>query len=179
MVRAVVVLVMGLVLSGCGGGDGAVQSPASAPTASPSASRKTSPTPTHSAEETSRTEAISFVRHYIELINEAQATGDAGELVAASAKECKSCSAAANGIQRLYDGGGHIEGGEWTLVRVTATPNKVIRGWVVRASVRYSNQSVIYGSGKPAKSNAAGKATFTFYISHGAGRWVVVQWSRG
>lgn len=129
------VVVSALVLSGCTGED-------DEPDADESPSQSTAPTSTDPTDPTSaatadtpeapelptdatqQTEAgaEAFVRHYIELINYAQSTGDGAPLSDLSAQSCSVCQSFASRSDSLYAEGGRSEGGDFTVNEISPLP---------------------------------------------------------
>jgi len=67
------------------------------------------------AREASEAGARAFIGYYWELVNYAQVTGDVKALRKASGKTCEGCKAGMKGIRQLYEDGGHIEGGAYSV----------------------------------------------------------------
>ncbi|GAA1546693.1 DUF6318 family protein [Nocardioides humi] len=85
-------------------------------TPSPSAGQTpTEPALPDAATQASEDGARAFITYYWDLINYAQVTGDVKALKAASGPNCEGCKAGIDGIRQLYKGGGHAEGGEYTV----------------------------------------------------------------
>lgn len=76
------------------------------------------------AEATERTEAgaEAFARHYIELMNYAQASGEDAVLVDNSSIDCAVCSGYIVATREGYEDGGHIEGGTFTIAELATRP---------------------------------------------------------
>jgi len=155
------VVAFALVLAGCGG-DPPPAAP-SPPSPSASSTSLAAPVMPERAKEDSREGAVAFVRHYVRLINFAQATGDSTGLRAASWKSCQACSRVSDAIDRLYKAGGHIEGGRWNLRKSFATREMHSRSWLVVASISYSKQLVIE-PGKETRELKGGKHSFRFQV---------------
>lgn len=106
------------------------------PTGSPDAA----PTLPPEARENTPAGAEAFVRYWVETLNYAGATGDVGPLRDASAPECAACEGIADGIERVEQSGGTIDGGAWIVTEVTAIPG--IEGTVVDLSHDVTPQQV-------------------------------------
>lgn len=166
-----------LLTSGCGGDSSS--SSEKTPSPSPrSASASTTPTPSapalpEAATKNTKAGAIAFVRHYVRLINHAQATGDVGALRTASAKKCVSCRDAMQSIEELYDSGGHLEGGDWRSGRALASRNA--SGWLVTVRVTYGKQTV-HRPGEDPQDLPGGPHTLNFTVNLVDSK--VVRWTR-
>lgn len=174
---------LSFVLAGCGGDPEAPPDP-TATTSGVSTTPSTPPTPsapTLPEEATANTKAgaIAFVRHYVELINYAQRTGDVEALAAVEAVGCESCLAARQGVKEHYSAGGSIVGGDWRIRSTMAIRNASIAGWVVDLSVRYGAQTVSYGTSKPDEQNEAGRMVVSLQIQRTGDGWKVLEWTRG
>jgi hypothetical protein len=120
--------------------------------------------------------AIAFVRHYIDLINYAQATGDVTPLEKVEDTRCGSCTNVRQGVRDIYGSGGHIEGGAWSAKVRLASPRPDLSGWTVFADVQYGPQHVVRDS--KTTSLGGGKSPMTFVVKSIAGEWTVLKWSR-
>jgi hypothetical protein len=133
------ILAPALLLSACGSSEEAGPSPtpsvstSATPSASPTPSDSTSPTATPSRtapalpeEARSHTTggAEAFVRHYLDMTNYAQATGQTDPLAALGADGCRSCDAAVTALQKIYAAGGRYEGGAVSARSLTAELRK-------------------------------------------------------
>lgn len=174
----VVALIAACTLAGCGGTTDA--GPPPSPSASPIAS---SPSPTapalpDAARANTKAGAVAFVRHYVDLINHAQATGDVGALAAVEDNRCSSCRSVRRNLKALYESGGSIDAGEW---RVAGEPHIVpdpdIKGFTVEVAIRTTDQTVHDGRGH-IKHVDGGTNVLTFLMSHRQATWKVAQWSR-
>lgn len=159
--KRVYVVAFALVLAGCGG-DPPPMAP-STPSPSASSTSLAAPVMPEEAKEDSKDGAESFVRHYVRLINFAQATGDSTGLRAASWERCQACSRVSDAIDRLYQAGGHIEGGGWNLRKSFATRETHSKSWLVVASISYPKQLVIE-PGKGTRELKGGRNSFRFQV---------------
>src|SRR4051794_35248685 len=82
------------------------------------------PTPTSSVTQFPKTRegAADFARALIDAMNKAQATGDVSGVVALVSPACTSCERIINFAKRAYGSGGHINGGELTVVDAVSPP---------------------------------------------------------
>lgn len=177
----VAVGLLGGSLSGCGGTTDA--GPPPSPSATPSTSPSASPSPTapvmpDAARENTKAGAVAFVRHYVDLINHAQATGDTKALAAVEDSRCRSCQSVRRHLRELYAGGGSIRSGDW---RVGAPPrvsrNADIHGFTVEVLIRTSDQTVDDGSGH-LKHVRGGANILNVFVERAEGSWKVGQWWR-
>jgi len=60
------------------------------------------------------------VRHWFDLVNYAYATGDTEPVQAASEAGCDTCANIIETIEDQYSGGGHIEGGQLSVLSAEA-----------------------------------------------------------
>lgn len=98
------------------------------PSASATPSDPTAPLPTPPAEASAHTPdgAAAFVRFYIDLINDAYATGASQPLRAYATDACDSCASIADAVDDIYTDGGRAIGGQLTIN--TLTPTGVAEG---------------------------------------------------
>jgi hypothetical protein len=123
--------------------------------------------------------AKAFVQYYIELINHAQATGDVTELARAEADTCGSCASGREYLGDVYDGGGHIEGGDLQIEIRSGLRNPSIDGWTVDGRLTYGPQTVIRPSAPtPTEHLTGGGVPVTVLISRRSNRWIVTEWTR-
>ncbi|WP_369814209.1 DUF6318 family protein, partial [Marmoricola sp. Leaf446] len=106
------------VTAACGGDN---PTPSTAPSdstgeASPSASDPPPPSVPRAARRLDKDGAAAFVRHWVKVLNYAGATGDTSALRQVSTSDCVKCAALSDGIDRIYDRGGNIAGGGWTVL---------------------------------------------------------------
>lgn len=172
---------LALVLAGCGGDPESTPSPEVTLTTPVDASASASPAPTlpAAAQADTKAGAIAFVKHYVELINHAQATGDVDQVEDVEDPACRSCAAARDGLEDHYSSGGTIHGGEWSIEAVQAVRNRAINGWVVDLSVSFTQQVVKFGSSRPDDVNESGRMVVSVQVAGTAGGWRVRQWTRG
>lgn len=167
-----------LVLSGCGG------SPAEEPTkaASPSPTKTTPAVPELPQTATKNTDeaATAFTRHYIDLLNLAQATGSTEGAMRASLETCKGCTAALTKVENLQKMGATIEGGAWALKKasVVARPEGPAGSnptAVVAAEID-ADEQVVREPGKSPTTYPAGRVKYFFTLSWTDTGWKVAAW---
>jgi hypothetical protein len=88
----------------------------------PTSASPTSPTPTASlptmpaqASEDSPEGAAAFVKHYVDVLNYAAATGDVDELSRLSSPDCDGCQRYITFYRDTYAAGGYFKGGDWRI----------------------------------------------------------------
>lgn len=164
----------------CGGDPSSSPSPSPSvsPSPSPSSTAPTPPPLPDAARKDTKAGAVAFVRHYVELINYAQATGDVGSLEKASSQDCDSCAAIAAKARAIYGAGGHVSGGAWRTKPGHTLRNGSVDGWTVDALVRYGPQDLVESAGASPRHLNGGATTFTFIISGRHGQWRVEDFTR-
>jgi hypothetical protein len=177
MRRSVIGFALVLLLAGCGGDPTAEPSPTpSTPVTSPVSTTPTPPAMPDAAKANTKAGAIAFVRHYIELINYAQATGDVSALEKVEDPGCESCTSVRQGVHDIYSSGGHIDGGAWSAEVRSSSPRPDLSAWTVFTDVQYGPQQVVRDS--KTTSLGGGKSPMTFVVKSVAGQWSVLKWSR-
>jgi len=155
-----VAVALPVVLSGCG------EDPHKPPPYTPSPTPTTtspSPTPTKAAwEQKTPAGAEAFAKHWIDVFNQATATGNAEEFRKLGTKDCPSCGDYADFLNTVYkQQGGHIEGGRWTVVKAVANPKMQGGQMLVTLRLQISPQHVFHnGHGKDEKFGG-GPANYT------------------
>lgn len=89
---------------------------------SPSAEPTPAPTLPAEAQVDSEAGAEAFARHYVDLMNHAQATGDADALAAAASPDCAVCGGYVQAAEEGYSDGGWIEGGDFVVRELSPLP---------------------------------------------------------
>jgi hypothetical protein len=166
------------VLAGCGGDGKPTSDPAPSP-ASPSSSPTPTGAPTMPAAATAHTKAgaIAFARHYVDLINYAQATGDIDSLALVEGAKCESCKSVRQNLSSLYASGGWIRGGELAVVSADALSNAESHAFNVDLEVKTAPETVKDRSGKVSKI-AGGTNVLTVFLKRVPSGWKVAQWTR-
>ena len=181
---AALLTTVGLTLTGCGGAPEpppppkAQESPAPSATATPSAA-PTPPAMPAKARKNSRAGAIAFARHYVALINHAQAIGDTAPLAAVEDAACESCRNGREFVRRVYASGGRISGGELRVSDALAIPDSTTGGWTVAVGVRFGPQQVDWGGEKPDQDLGGGQLPLNLQVDFRDNHWKVLQWTRG
>ena len=111
---AVAAVVPLLVLGACSQDD--PQPKFSPPSDSPSASESTPTEPgVRPWEKKTRKGAVAFSDHWLSSFNDAATSGDTGELLKLSTRDCETCSNFVSAIKRIHEGGGSFESTGWKL----------------------------------------------------------------
>lgn len=179
LVLPAVVAAVALLLTGCGG------SPAAdpAPSATPSPSTTTPAVPTvptlpQAAKQNTKAGALAFARHYIDLVNYAQATGDTKVLKAIEAPGCESCQSSRRYLDSIYSHGGRIVGGQTSIrghAGVIANPET--HGYEVDLIVQFNAQTVIRPKGR---EHLKGRTLpISLHVAMGTAGWKLHDWTRG
>lgn len=113
-----------LLVSGCAGGN---EDPEPRTTSNPSASPTESAAPEppglpEAAKALDRPGAGAFVRHYFDLVNYANATGDTAPMDAITNPGCLNCPSVADRARSLNADDARLEGGEVVVEAVVAAP---------------------------------------------------------
>src|SRR3954453_2948158 len=117
--RQAVAVIGGLCLVVAGWGRAPKPTALAKPTASTSPSA--SPTPPvmpAAAKEKTKAGAVAFVRHYIDALNFAQSTGKVETLAELESSTCGSCKSVRDDLSKLYQSGGHLKGGQWSISQI-------------------------------------------------------------
>jgi hypothetical protein len=181
MRRLVVSAALVLVVAGCGG------DPKADPTTTPS-SPSTSVTPTatppvmpEAAKANTKAGAVAFVKHYIDLINYAQATGHIDVLAAVEDPGCDSCGNGRSALARIYSAGGVITGGKLSFRFTSAAPSPRYRGWLISGSLHFAPQIVVRQAGESPENLTGGTTPANAFVSstNASHEWRVMDWTRG
>ncbi|WP_193605024.1 DUF6318 family protein [Nocardioides dongkuii] len=181
-----VAVTLGL-LSGCS--DDADPSPMVSPTPSSSSAGSTSPshapTPAGPVEPTLPPEAEgddaaaaeAFVRHYWEMVNYAQATGDVAGLRRLESPTCEACAGGRRTIEETYGAGGSIEGGEARVSSAQAGRLGTAVGRVFGVTVEVDiAEQVVNEPGAETVRHDGGTFTFDFIVQNERGSLLVARW---
>jgi hypothetical protein len=178
--RRLVFLVLFVVLAGCGG------DPKADPASSPSATTPASTTPSppvmpDAAKANTKAGAVAFVKHYIDLVNYAQATGHVDVLAGVEDPGCESCANGRNALAKIYDAGGVITGGKLSFRFTSAAPSPRYRGWLISGSLHFSPQIVVREAGGTPEDLGGGATPANAFVStkNASHEWRVMDWTRG
>jgi hypothetical protein len=131
------------------------------------------------AKKKTRAGSIAFVRHYVQLINVAQSSGDTAALAAVEAPECRSCKSVRGDIERLYLSGGSIKGGAWKVDQVLGSDPAEAAGRVVSLVVTFGPQVVRRPEPASPQRLKGGTLPLTVELKPVSTGWHVKQWTRG
>jgi hypothetical protein len=177
MRRSIIGFALLLIVAGCGSDPKADPSPSpSSPVTSPVSTTPSPPVMPDAAKANTKAGAIAFVRHYIDLVNYAQATGDVNALEEVEDHGCKSCEHGQTYLSSIYEAKGHIDGGQWTIRRVTA--EKSGENWAVTVSGDFA-PSDVFTAPSAAPSHASGGPTLTNFVVWHSNDWKVRTWFSG
>ena len=179
MRRYVAMLVLSVLLVGCGGDPQPAAPPAPATPTGTTPTPVAAPTMPEQATKNTRAGAVEFVRYYVEVLNYAARTGNLDELTFLADRGCASCKGVAEKLGTIYSRHGHVEGGVWRikdLVHVAA--NRTIRGWFVSVLVTFEEQEIWRTAAGPPSQIKAGSHFLSFQVGRFTDGWRVVQWSR-
>lgn len=141
------------------------------PTETPTSSSPTAtPTP-EPWEKKTNAGAVAFAKHWVDVFNEAQRTGDTAAMRELSATSCVSCSGFADQLEKLYAGGGHLESEGWRVKQALPTKNVPTGSAIVDLRVKRSVQTIRPGDGSKSQQFPGGLATFSASIG-----WVASAW---
>lgn len=166
-----------IVIAGCGGGGDDPRPSPSPPPSSPTTTAPVVPTMPPEAQQNTRKGAVAFVKHYIELLNYAQATGEVSDLRSASSSDCQSCSTTARRLEELYEGGGSLDGGEIKFIDDLTDHNAAEKTWLVTVRVEYAPQIVHNIDGSTQNLDGSTR-THDFVVGFRDSHWMVFEWSR-
>jgi len=169
----------GLLLSGCGG-DSPEPKPLPkdskiSPSESPSA---TPPAMPAAAKKKTKAGAVSFVRHYVAVLNYATFSGETDAARAMDGGKCKSCTRMLASIDSIYEKGGRVVGGAWKPTPVSNVPHPGGKGWTVDAKIAYGPQSVYASADAKPKKYTGGGRLVSFILEASRGGWRVTDWTR-
>lgn len=176
---AVAAMVLLLLASGCSDGEPSPRDPSStwSPTGKIETPTSAAPDPVEpelpaAAKEATEAGARAFIEYYWELINYAQVTGDVKTLKSVSGARCDGCQSGVDAIRSLYEGGGHIEGGEYTAVvkKMNRLQGDALIAFEALLTVKNVEQVVLNGDGSEHKS-AAGTASVAVACQWTADSW--------
>ena len=154
--RWLAVLAAVALLAGCSGDP----KPKFSPTSSAPTSSSPSPDKPKPWEEKSKAGAVAFAKHWVDVFNTAQATGETRPLDEVSSPHCGSCANFIKITHQIYDGGGSLQSDGWAVRSVTPGPRATNADQVFSLAIRQSPQKVTYADGST-KTYTGGTAVFT------------------
>lgn len=166
-------------LSGCGGDPPAAQAqPSRTPTSPSSSPTPTPPALPAAAKRNTKAGAKAFVRHYIDLINYAQATGSTAHLAQAESKACGSCKNGRHYLNGVYRPGGEIIGGAWKIRRMSVRRDADIGSWHARVLVHFGPQTIKRVNPVRVQRLHGGNLPVDITAIHFENEWKVLEWTR-
>lgn len=155
-----VLIALALALVGCSGTDPTEASTGYAGPAAPPAS-----------DPDTREGALAYAEHFVATYNYARRTGDLNGLLPLEDSECWTCQSLRHDLAGVYDNGGRIEGGEWTLLAPQGKQTK--SGWIVTSPLQVDPTRVLSGTESP--DDSPGTTTrITIEITRISGAWKVL-----
>lgn len=137
-----------LAITGCSGGEEEPQPIIRSDTASESPESPSAQPSKKPWEKRTKAGAVAFVKHWVDVFNEAGATGDTSELREISAAGCKSCLGYAGMIDNLYESGGHLRSDGWTVREAGVAPGVSLNKMLVGTRIERSIETIIRNSGE-------------------------------
>lgn len=138
--------------------------------ASPSPSASASAAPAKQPwEKRTKAGAVAFVKHWVDVFNEATQSGQTESLEDLARDDCASCRVLSDEIERIYSEGGKIQGGAFDVASV-GTSGPLNRNLQVAARLRAAPQVINFGDGSEKKIERS-QTTFSFSI-----RWTDSEW---
>lgn len=121
--------------------------------------------------------AITFVRHYVDLLNYAQATGGVDELTRSSKADCQSCNNFIERVGNIYSANGQIRGGRLHittlfLIEADREPGK----WRVLVELTHGKQVIREDSDAKAKKHPRDRSFVTFIPEKRNDGWKMSRW---
>lgn len=168
-----------LLLAGCGGNPEASPPPTPSATASPSASPSAEPPEMPAYIPNSTSGAETFARHYVELLNHLQSTGDSTPTESVEVPACGSCASVREDVTALYDRGGKLQGGAWRVSQVLDANRSAPSTYVVSLVVRFGPQQVFDDENSSPTELRGGSLPLTMSLKFSPDGWRVQNWTRG
>jgi len=152
---------LALLLSACGGGDDSVADPPVSPATS---------SPTESAQHES---VEQFIRRWAAEDAQMQNTGDTSDFRTMS-RGCDGCDAVADRVDSIYEAGGSVHTGGWTVLRLTQS---VQNGKTRTIELLVDSAPTTYTPSKGAAPNhlEGGREHFQIEVRPTGNSWVVVE----
>ncbi len=117
--------------------------------------------------------AQAWVTHWFDLVNYAKATGDTQPLKTFSGSACKVCASTASDIDSNYADGGHMEGGEATVLSVLSPPPDSRNLVAVATTFTEAAATVVRANGSREPRNATPETRIDFVMVHEGGQWAL------
>lgn len=161
-------------LAACGGAPQASNPPTldRSPSASPTAPEP--PALPTSATRGGAPGATAFVKHWVDVLNFAGASGQTAALEELSATDCVRCEALVSGIDAIYKDGSRIEGGGWTVTSTRPYGTREQR-FFIDAVIDSEPQSVVSSDGTKKKFDGAQDRLRAFVLKRTSSGWLVAE----
>ncbi|NYD57547.1 hypothetical protein BKA08_001785 [Nocardioides marinisabuli] len=145
------------------------------PTSTPSSS--SSPSESAAAEKEPWEEktddgAVAFVAHWLEVMNEAENSGDTVAFRELATDQCQTCDRIASYTDQLYESGGYSKSQAWSVQSVSEPRKGPERSTLIAVNVLTSDQKLKESSTSPVRVNEASEVTLTAYV-----RWTGSAWA--
>lgn len=144
------------------------------PSPSPSASESTSPAVDEKEpwERKSKAGAVAFAKHWIDVFNEAQMSGDTSTFAASNTERCVSCRDLTEQLKEIYDDGGSLRSEGWRVIDLVPRPGSLLSDTEVVLRIDRSPQRIVDGDGRVQRF-PGGEATFSMGVTWAKDRWLV------
>lgn len=134
-----------------------------------------SPSETTSAEPAawevkSKAGAVAFAKHWVDVLNEAAATGELDALRSISSEKCESCGSFADLIESVYAAGRSFEGGTWQVVASVPTPDLDETVARVAMRIRQEPQRLVRGN-STLRRYPGGMVTYSAHLDWAGSSW--------
>jgi hypothetical protein len=142
------------------------------PTESPAASDSTTSAAAEPEpwEEKSKAGAVAFARHWIDVFNDAQTSGDTYALQQSSSPQCATCAGFIGRLKRLYGDGGRFEGDGWRVLLAAPGPSAITDEAQVNLRIDRPAERIIAGDGRVQRF-PGGKSTYSAELVWSDGEW--------
>lgn len=146
----------------------------------PPPSSPTSPTATQSSEAPesepwevkSKAGAVAFARHWVDVFNQAQASGVTSELRSVSTRRCASCQGYIEQLEDLYGSGGRLESEGWRVLVAAPQGGELTAKVQIVLRIARSPQKILSGDGT-AERFPGGTASFSADLLWQKDGWVL------
>jgi hypothetical protein len=142
------------------------------PDPSPSASSSSAAPGSEPWEKQSQAGAVAFAKHWVDVFNDAQQSGQTADLRGISTEECGSCEGFAGQLEDLYDAGGHLESDGWRVLQSVPTKGTPSDEAIVSLRISRSAQ-VVHGASGKEKEFSGGRATYSAKLIWEAQAWLM------
>lgn len=127
--------------------------------------------------------ARAAVRSIVAAYNYLVATGDDAPFVALSGRDCAYCPEFVRPTKRIYKSGGRVDGGQWTLVRITKyRPPDLPEGLTIRpgnlvAHLKVEEGIALSATGEVKDREPAWTGNYHFSLVNGPDGWKAFDFS--